>query len=110
AFQRLDAQIPNDEAVRIANGKLTLTPFQGEADEPALSQQIQALLPRLQLAELLHEVDTWTNFSQHFLHAGGHTPRVDQLDRHLYAVLLAQARNIDFQQMAAIVDLSYRQL
>ena len=110
AFQRLDAQIPNDEAVRIAHGKLTLTPFQGEADEPILSQQIQALLPQVQLAELLHEVDTWTHFSQHFHHAGGHTPRVDQLDRHLYAVLLAQARNIDFQQMAAIVDLSYRQL
>ena len=110
AFQRLDAQLANDAAVRIADGKLTLTPFQGEADEPSLSQQIQALLPRLQLAELLHEVDTWTLFSQLFNHGGGHTPRVDQLDRHLYAVLLAQARNIDFQQMTAIVDLSYRQL
>lgn len=110
AFQRLDEQLPNDEAANIVNGKLTLTPFQGEADESALSQQIQALLPRLQLAELLHEVDTWTNFSQDFHHAGGHTPRIDQLDRHLYAVLLAQARNIDFQQMAAIVDLTYRQM
>lgn len=110
AFQRLDEQIPDDDALRIADGKITLTPFKGEDDEPPLSHQIQALLPHLQLAELLHEVDTWTNFSQHFLHAGGSTPRVDHLNRHLYAVLLAQARNIDFQQMVDIVDISYRQL
>ncbi|MBZ0309018.1 MAG: transposase, partial [Anaerolineae bacterium] len=79
-------------------------------DETPLSRQIGALLPHLQLAELLHEVDTWTHFSSRFLHAGGSKPRITDLNRHLYAVILAQARNIDFQQMVDIADISYSQM
>ncbi len=110
AFRQLDDQLPDDNALRMENGKIILTPFKGEKEETPLSYQVQSLLPHLQLAELLHEVDTWTKFSQHFQHAGGSTPRIENLNRHLYAVLLSQARNIDFQQMVDIADISYRQL
>ncbi|MBI5930538.1 MAG: Tn3 family transposase [Chloroflexi bacterium] len=110
AYQALDEQLPQDEALHMDGDRLILKPFEGHAEESPLSGKIQALLPHLQLAELLHEVDTWTHFSAHFEHAAGSSPRIPDLNRHLYAVLLAQARNIDFQQMVDVVDLSYPQL
>lgn len=110
AFQQLDEQLPHDEALRMEGDRLVLKSYEGEAEESPLSLKIQALLPHLQVAELLHEVDTWTKFSSHFEHAAGSTPRIPDLNRHLYAVILAQARNIDFQQMVDVVDLSYRQM
>jgi len=110
AFQQLDEQLPSDHALHMEGDRLVLKAFAGQDEESSLSLKIQALLPHLQLAELLHEVDTWTQFSAQFHHAAGSTPRIPDLNRHLYAVLLAQARNIDFQQMVDVVDLSYRQL
>jgi len=110
AFEELDQQLPDDEALRIEDGRIILTAYDGSDTDTALSQQIQHLLPHLQLPELLHEVDTWTNFSQHLQHAGNSTSRIEELNRHLYAVMLAQARNIDFKQMVDVVDLSYRQM
>jgi TnpA family transposase len=110
AFQNLNDQLPDDEALRIENGRIILTPYEGHDEQLPLALQIQDLLPHLQLPELLHEVDTWTNFSQYLYHAGNVNSRIDELQRHLYAVMLAQARNIDFKQMVDVVDLSYRQL
>lgn len=110
AYQKLDEQLSQDEALHMDGDRLILKSFEGHDEESPLSGKIQALLPHLQLAELLHEVDTWTHFSAHFEHAAGSSPRIPDLNRHLYAVLLAQARNIDFQQMVDVVDLSYPQL
>ena len=110
ALKNLNDQLPDDEALRIEEGQIILTSYDGESEPSALAIQIQNLLPHLQLPELLQEVDTWTNFSQHLYHAGHATSRIDDLHRHLYAVILAQARNIDFKQMADVVDLSYRQI
>lgn len=110
AFQDLNDQLPNDEALRIEDGRIILTPYDGNSEQSLLALQIQALLPHLQLPELLHEVDTWTNFSQHLYHAGNVNSRIDDLQRHLYAVMLAQARNINFKQMVDVVDLSYQQM
>jgi TnpA family transposase len=110
AFQQLDEQFPHDAALRMEGERIILTPFEGEDDKAALSNQIQTLLPHLQLAELLYEVDSWTKFSDRFEHAAGSTPRIENLNRHLYAVLLSQARNLDFYQMVDVVDMSYSQL
>jgi TnpA family transposase len=110
AYSTLDEQVPHDEALIMEGDRLVLKPFEGEDEESPFSRRLQGLLPHLQLAELLHEVDTWTNFSKHFEHAAGSSPRIPDLNRHLYAVILAQARNIDFQQMVDVVDLSYRQM
>jgi TnpA family transposase len=110
ALGQLDQQLNDDDALRLENGRLILSPYEGSEETSPLSRQIQQLMPRLQLPQLLYEVDTWTDFSHHLQHAGGSTSRIDQLNRHRYAVMLAQARNIDFKQMVEIVDLSYRQL
>lgn len=110
AFQQLDEQIPDDAALRMEGDRIVLTQFEGDAEQTPLSNQIQSMLPHLQLAELLHEVDSWTKFSDRFEHAAGSTPRIKNLNHHLYAVLLSQARNIDFHQMVDVVDISYSQL
>ena len=110
AFEQLDEQLPHDTALRMQGDRIILTPFEGESEDTPLSNQIQSMLPHLQLAELLHEVDSWTNFSLRFEHAAGSTSRVENLNQHLYAVLLSQARNIDFYQMVDVVDISYSQL
>ena len=110
AFQDLNDQLPDDEALRIEDGRIVLTPYEGDTEPLPLALQIQDLLPHLQLPELLHEVDTWINFSRHLYHAGHATSRIDDLQRYLYAVILAQARNIDFKQMVDVVNLSYRQI
>jgi len=109
-FMELDQQWLNDATLRIENNRIILTPHKGNDEYTPLSEQIQQLMPHLQLPELLYEVDTWLNFSQHLQHAANSVPRIDKLDHHLYAVMLAQARNIDFKQMVDVVDLSYRQM
>jgi len=110
AYRDLDDQLPSDEALHIEDDRVVLTPFDADDHDSPLSDQLQSMMPRVQLPELLHEVDTWTRFSHHFEHAGGSRSRIEQFDRHLYAVMLAQARNIDFQQMVDVVDLTYTQL
>lgn len=110
AFEQFNQQAETDPNLRVEKGRLVLTPLEGESGNSPLAIEIRRLMPRLQLAELLHEVDTWTNFSQHFIHAGENVPRAPDLNRHLYAVLLAQARNIEFRQMVDIAEVSYQQL
>ena len=67
-------------------------------------------LPRVELAEVLIEVDSWTGFTQFFRHAGGARSRNPDLVRHVYAAILAQACNFGLTTMADIADLTYRQL
>ncbi|MBL1136258.1 MAG: Tn3 family transposase [Chloroflexi bacterium] len=43
-------------------------------------------------------------------YAAGSSPRIPDLNCHLYTVILAQARNIDFQQMVDVGNLSYHHL
>lgn len=76
--------------------------------------QLEALiderLPRVELSELLIEVDCWTGFSRCFEHAGGSESRSPNLLHHLYASILAQGCNFGLVRMAQIADLSYDRL
>jgi hypothetical protein len=67
-------------------------------------------LPKLDLLELLIEVDRWTGFSRSFQYAGGAEPRTRDLITHLYAAIFAQACNFGLDQMAELAGLSYRKL
>jgi TnpA family transposase len=110
-LKRLDERFLNYEHVRIQKDRLVVTPLERELDEePDVVGRIGRLIPRVQLAELLREVDTWTDFSQCFEHAGGSTSRTEDLPFHLYASILAQACNLDISRMAELTDLSRRQL
>ena len=70
-----------------------LTPL--SAEEPpegsvTLQEKIARHLPQVELADLLLEVDSWTDFTRHFEHAGGREPRGKDLRVHLHASILAR--------------------
>ncbi|QIN85414.1 Tn3 family transposase (plasmid) [Rubrobacter tropicus] len=75
-----------------------------------LGREIAGRLPKVELTDLLVDVDRWCGFSRFFTHAGGSEPRSADLRVHLYASILAQATNIGPVRMAELSDLSYRKL
>lgn len=99
--------------VRVEDGELVISPLDAE-ELPDDVRQLQALvaerLPKVELADLLIEVDGWCGFSKHFTHAGNSPSRTPNLLTHLYASLLAQACNFGLTTMADVSDLSYAQL
>lgn len=112
-LSRMDQTFPSIDHVRLEGGKLVVSPFKAEErskNVEVLEQQVTELLPRVDLSDLLIEVDSWTRFTDHFEHAGGGEPRAKDLLTHLYAAVLAQATNLGSSQMAAIADLSYSRL
>ncbi len=110
---RLDRDWPQNHSVRIEASRLVLTPL--SAEEPpegsvALQEKITRHLPRVDLADLLIEVDGWTGFTRHFEHAGGREPRTRDVLVHLHAAVLAQACNFGPTTMAEVAELTYRRL
>jgi TnpA family transposase len=94
-------------------GKLILTPFEAEERSPQLNQLaslISSRLPRIDITELLVEVDNWTRFSDTFKHLQSPQSRDNKLLLHLYACLLAQACNLELPQMATSAKLDYHSL
>jgi len=114
SLTRLEKRLPKNEFVRIENGELILTPLDKEEEEirkeHPLAKKIGALLPPIQLGQLLAEVDAWTGFSQQLNHAGGATSRVTDLATQLYAAIVTQACNMTLSGMADLSEFSYDQL
>ncbi len=99
--------------VRIEDDDLILSPLEADkrpASAEALEDLITARLPRVELSDLLIEVDAWTHFSNHCVHAAGADTLRPTLLPHLYASILAHACNFGLEQMAQNTDISYRQL
>jgi len=102
-----------DSHIRIENDEIILSPLEAEnrpASAEALENLITARLPQVELSELLIEVDAWTHFSDHFVHAAGAETLRPTLLPQLYASILAHACNFGLEQMAHSTDISYRQL
>ena len=111
---RVESQLNREGAdLRSEQEKLVLSPLEAEDVLPemaTLKQTITACLPRLDITDLLIEVDTWTGFSDAFEHLHGSHLRDGELQLYLYASLLAQACNLGVRQMANAADLAYRRL
>ena len=102
-----------DSHVRIEDDELILSPLEADkrpASAEALEDLITARLPQVELSELLIEVDAWTHFSDHFVHAASTETLRPTLLPQLYASILAHACNFGLEQMAQSTDLSYQQL
>lgn len=99
-----------DSHLRIEDKQLVLSPLEADprpASAEALATAITERLPRVALSELLMEVDTWTHFSRHLVHAAdAEMPRSTHLSP-LYASLVAHACNFGLEQMAHLSDLPY---
>lgn len=76
----------------------------------ALGKEVSGMLPKVELTDLIVEVDRWTHFLSRLTHAAGSEPRTPDLRVHLYAAILAQATNIGPKRMADLADLSYSKL
>ena len=112
-LSQLDRQLAVAGNVRIEQEQLVFSPLEAEAlplSSMALQDMITHRLPRVDLTDLLIEVDGWTRFTDHFEHAGGSQPRTTALLTHLYASILAQACNFGMKKMAEISALTYDQL
>ena len=99
--------------LRVEDGRLVLTPLEAEDRPPsaeALADAIGERLPKVDITDLLVEVDHWVHFSEHFKHASGNEARSAHFLLYLYACLLAQAGNFGLVQMAENADIPYHQL
>ncbi len=95
-----------DKAVELdLSGKrptLTITHFDKLDDPPSLtmlSQQIEALLPSVDLTELLLEIHAHTGFADEFTHVSESNARAEDLTVSICAVLLAEACNIGLEPL-----------
>ena len=99
--------------LRQEGGRLVLTPLVAEEKTAALKQLAHTIsdrLPRINITDLLVEVDSWTQFSEALTHLHAPSRRDPNFLKHLYTCLLAQACNLDFQQIATSTGLDYRRL
>jgi TnpA family transposase len=104
AYQRTATNFSTNEAVRVeqVDGRDTLTVTGlDKLDEPpsllALRDQVQALLPRVDLPEVLLEIHARTGFANEFTHISEGAARVADLPVSLCAALLAEACNIGLE-------------
>ena len=112
-LDRMDRTLSCEGKVRMEDGRLVITPFEGEESPESavrLGQLIDQRLPRVDLSNVLIEVDRWTRFSRSFKHAGGSGPRSKDLLSNLYASILAQGCNIGLTPVAQMADLHHRPL
>jgi hypothetical protein len=94
--------MPGD-GVRLVDGRLELSRPDALDENPtavSLRGDVDRLTPRIDIPDLLAEVQNWTGFTSHLTHAAGADPRMVDLQRHLHAALLAWGPNIGPTRMA----------
>ena len=102
-----------DSHVRVEKDEIVLAPLEADprpASAETLAARITERLPRVDLSEVLMEVDTWTRFSLHFVHAADATGLRPALLAHFYASVLAHACNFGIEQMAHLTDIAAEEL
>lgn len=105
--QRVEKRVTCNGALTIdaEKGTFRLTAFKGE-QPPASVKELKNLLeiriPRIDLVDLLIDMDNETDFLRHFLHVGGELSRLSpaHLRRNVLAALIATGCNIGPQRMA----------
>jgi len=113
ALRSLQAAVDAGDGVRLVGDRLELSPADALQDSPAavgLRAELDRLTPRIDIPDLLAEVESWTGFTGQLTHAAGANPRMADLQQHLHAALLAWGLNIGPTRMAESCSLSYRQL
>ncbi|MDD9942867.1 MAG: Tn3 family transposase [Myxococcales bacterium] len=99
--------------VQLEDGRVVIPAIQAEPQSRSLRELeavVDARLPRVELGELLAEVDNWTRFSRHLEHGSERRPPRGHTLRHVLAAILAQGCNVGFTRMADIARLSFEQL
>ena len=110
-------RLPENPHARIDEGRLALSApdrLEVPADTAPAHEALSELLPLVDLAELLMEVDGWVGFSDPLLRFSARrepTPRDAAATRPaLFAVLVAEATNLGLATMARASGIPYGQL
>ncbi len=106
SYRQVASNFDNNKAVELdLSGKrptLTITNF-AKLDEPPsltqLSQQVESLVPSVDLTELLLEIHAHTVFADEFTHVSESNARAEDLTVSVCAVLLAEACNIGLESL-----------
>jgi hypothetical protein len=106
AYQRTAVGLSANAAARIertdGQDRLVLTGLD-KIDEPAslveLLTLVQELMPRVDLPELLLEVNAWTGFANQFTHVSEGPARVESLPISICTALLAEACNVGLEPL-----------
>ncbi len=106
SYKKVAANFSENTAITIDNsGKktaLTIANLDKLESSPALIQlkeQVTALLPKIDLTELILEIDTHTGFLSEFNHVSEANSRADDLNISICAVLIAEACNIGLEPL-----------
>jgi TnpA family transposase len=106
SYQRVAANFAKNHAVRIddsgKNTALTITNLDKLEESSTLNQfrkQITALLPKVDLTELILEIHAHTGFAHEFNHVSEANSRADDLTVSVCAVLIAEACNIGLEPL-----------
>jgi TnpA family transposase len=112
-LEKFSITVQGDANIRIEEERLVVSPLEATEDSDCLKtlkSLVNECLPRIDLTDLLMEVDCLTHFSDALIHSGGNQSRSDQTRIHLYASILSQACNLGPIAMARVADLSYDSL
>jgi len=106
SYRQVAGNFDGNKAVNLdLSGKrptLTITHFDKMEEPPSLallSQQVEDLLPNVDLTELLLEIHAHTGFADEFTHVSEANARVEDLSISICAVLLAEACNIGLEPL-----------
>ncbi|MFH7340594.1 Tn3 family transposase (plasmid) [Streptomyces sp. KHY 26] len=102
---RVSIEVQDDGRVKLNVDKL------GALGEPKsltwLRRRVERMLPKIDLPDLLFEVNAWTGFLDAFVHLGDGTTRMKDLSTSVVALLVSEARNIG---LAPVVNPGYEAL
>jgi TnpA family transposase len=106
AYRRTAENLPTNASARVeqVNGRATpvITGLDKLEEPPSLKllkEQVASLMPRVDLPELMLEVQQWTDFADEFTHVSEGRTRVDDLPMSICAALLAEACNIGLEPL-----------
>ncbi|NEQ77955.1 MAG: Tn3 family transposase [Okeania sp. SIO2C9] len=106
-YLKTEANFSQNGAVRLemvdGKEKLVLTRLEKLDTPPSLVSlwsMVKGLLPRVDLPEVLLEIQQKTGFANAFTHLSEETSRVKDLDISICAVLLSEACNIDLEPLS----------
>jgi TnpA family transposase len=109
AYRETEARLPANAAVAIVRSMqgadLSLEPLDKIEEPPsliALRAAVDALLPRLDLPELILEVHARTDFAAAFTHASEGAARAEDVATTICAVLVAEATNTGFEPLVRL--------
>lgn len=95
-----------------AEGKLHLQPLEKDVSEEALQakRRVYGTLPRVHMADLLIELNSWTGFLDEFTHLSFHDAPQGEQRMVLLAAIMALGMNIGLSKMAQSTKYTYKKL